>query len=297
MEPTIFSFPSGFFVKKREKDAKIFFMGKVIITAALVGAELTREVTPYLPLTPDEITEAARSAVEAGASVLHLHVRDAAGNPTNDAARFREVLDKVRAACPTQPILQVSTGGAVGDSFESRAEPLEANPDMASLNGGSVNFGDGVFANPLPFIEFLAARMGRKRIKPEIEIYDLSHIEMAVRLMERGDIQSPAQFQFVMGVRGGLEATEENLKLLVSRIPKGSTWTVAGIGRHEFPMAELALKMGGHVRVGLEDNIYLEKGVLAKGSHELVQKAVELALRHGRSPASSQEAREILWAG
>lgn len=266
----------------------------VILTAALVGAELTRQQTPYLPLTPVEIADAARLAVNAGASVVHLHVRDAEGKPTNASARFQEVLAAVRGACRPVPILQVSTGGAVGDSFESRAEPLEAGPDMASLNSGSVNFGDEVFANPLPFVEFLAQRMGRKGIKPEIEVYDLSHVETAVRLIERGEIQSPAQFQFVMGVKGAIEATEENLKLLISRIPEGSTWTVAGIGRHEFPMAELALKMGGHVRVGLEDNIYLEKGVLAKGSHELVEKAVELARRHGREPASPAEAREIL---
>lgn len=188
----------------------------------------------------------------------------------------------------------------MGDSFESRAQPLEAGPDMASLNSGSVNFGDGVFANPLPFVEFLAQRMGRLGIIPEIEVYDLSHVETANRLVEKGEIPRPAHFQFVLGVAGGLAATEENLKLLVSRIPrasgasKGATWTVAGIGRHQIPMAELALKMGGHIRVGLEDNIYLEKGVLAKGSHELVQKAVELARRHGREPATPAEARKIL---
>jgi 3-keto-5-aminohexanoate cleavage enzyme len=267
---------------------------RLILTAALVGAELTRKQTPYLPLKPEEIAEAARLAVAAGASVVHIHVRDDEGNPTNDARRFQDALSLIREHCRPVPILQVSTGGAVGDSFESRAEPLEAAPDMASLNSGSVNFGDAVFANPIPFIEFLAQRMGRKGIKPEIEIYDLSHVETAIRLIDQGEIQRPAQFQFVMGVRGGLEATEDNLKLLVSRIPEGSTWTVAGIGRHEFPMAELAIKMGGHVRVGLEDNIYLEKGILAKGSHELVQKAVELARRHGREPATPAEARRIL---
>lgn len=269
-------------------------MSKVILTAALVGAELTRNETPYLPLTPVEIADAARLAVGAGASVVHVHVRDENGKPTNAAERFREVLTTIRGACRPVPILQVSTGGAVGDSFESRAEPLEAMPDMASLNSGSVNFGDEVFANPLPFVEFLAQRMGRKGIKPEIEIYDLSHVETAVRLIERGEIPRPAQFQFVMGVKGAIGATVENLNLLVSRIPEGSTWTVAGIGRHEFPMAELALKLGGHVRVGLEDNIYLEKGILAKGSHELVEKAVELARRHGREPATPEEARRIL---
>lgn len=269
-------------------------MTKVILTAALVGAELTRKETPYLPLTPDEIAEAARLAVQAGAAVVHVHVRDEQGKPTNDSNQFKEVLKKIRERCRPVPIIQVSTGGAVGDSFESRAEPLEAGADMASLNAGSINFGEGVFENPIPFIEFLAALTGRMKISPEIEIYDLSHVETAVRLIEKGDIARPAHFQFVMGVHGGIAATEENLKLLVSRIPKKSTWTVAGIGRFELPMADLALKMGGHVRVGLEDNIYLEKGVLAKGSHELVEKAVELALRCGREPATPEEARKVL---
>lgn len=263
----------------------------------MVGAELTRDHTPYLPLAPGEIAEAARLAVASGAAMVHIHVRDAQGKPTNDANRFREVLTLIREQCRPVPIIQVSTGGAVGDSFEDRVQPLEADPDMASLNAGSINFGEGVFENPIPFIEYLAARMGRKKIKPEIEIYDLSHIEAAVRLIEKGDIEKPAHFQFVMGVKGGVAATEENLRLFVSRIPPDSTWAVAGIGRYEFPMAELALRTGGHLRVGLEDNLYIEKGVLAKGSHELVQKAVELARRYGRDPASPAEARRILCLG
>ncbi len=267
-------------------------MTPVIVTAALVGAELTRKETPYLPLTPDEIAEAARLCVEAGASVVHLHVRDEAGRPTNDVSRFREVLKKIRERC--HPVIQVSTGGAVADSFESRAEPLESRPDMASLNAGSVNFGEGVFENPLPFVEFLAARMERLNIKPEIEIYDLSHLETAVRLLEKGALAAPAHFQFVLGVKGGLTATEANLDLLVARLPTGSTWTAAGIGRHQLPIAEAALSRGGHLRVGLEDNIYLEKGVLAKGSHTLVRKAVELAGRCGRKIATVAEARRIL---
>lgn len=269
-------------------------MEKVIITAALVGAELTRKETPYLPLTSEEIAEAAKLAVEAGAAVVHIHVRNNQGQPTNDPVRFREVLSKIREKCRPVPILMVSTGGAVGDSFESRTGGLEAKPEMASLNAGSVNFGDEVFCNPLPFIEFLAKREKEIGIKPEIEVYDLSHIETACRLIEKGSIDRPAQFQLVMGVKGGIAATEENLKLFIARLPAGSTWTVAGIGRHEFPMAELGLKLGGHIRVGLEDNIYLEKGLLAKGSHELVAKAVELANRHGRKIASIDEAREIL---
>ncbi|MBI2083168.1 MAG: 3-keto-5-aminohexanoate cleavage protein [Deltaproteobacteria bacterium] len=269
-------------------------MEKVIITAALVGAELTREQTPYLPLTPDEIAEAARLSAEAGAAVLHIHVRDDQGRPTNSAGRFQEVLREIREKCRPCPLLMVSTGGAVGDSFQSRAEPLEAGPEIASLNAGSVNFGDEVFSNPLPFIEFLAKRELEKGIKPEIEVYDLSHIETAIQLIEKGFIKKPAQFQLVMGVKGGIAATEENLRLFVSRLPAGSSWTVAGIGRNEFPMAELAIKLGGNVRVGLEDNIYLEKGVLAKGSHELVKRVVELADRYHREVASIEEARKIL---
>ena len=165
---------------------------------------------------------------------------------------------------------------------------------MASLSVGSINFGEGVFENPLPLVESLSGRMLKLGIKPEIEIFDLSHLETAVRLIEKGEILNPPHFQFVLGVQGGIAASEENLKLLVSRIPKGATWTVAGIGRFQFPMVELALKLGGHLRVGLEDNLYLEKGVLAKGSHELVQKAVELAGRYGRDVATPTEAREIL---
>lgn len=267
-------------------------MNPVIITAALVGAELSKAKTPYLPVTPDEIAEAARLAVAAGASILHIHVRDDQGKPTNDADRFREVLGKIKKACRPAPILQVSTGGMVGDSFESRFQPLAANPDMASLNAGSVNFGAEIFENPLPFVREMATRQRDQKIKPEIEIYDLSHLETALELIRKGYILQPAHFQFVMGV--GLAATEENLKLLVGRLPPGATWTMAGIGRHQFPMAELALTMGGHVRVGLEDNIYLEKGVLAKGSHELVEKAVILARRYGRQPASITEARQLL---
>lgn len=269
-------------------------MSKVILTAALVGAELSRNETPYLPLTPEEIAEAARLSVKEGAAVVHIHVRDEEGRPTSDANRFRKVIQKIREVCDPTPILQVSTGGAVGDSFESRLEPLEAGADMASLNAGSVNFGNVVFANPLPFIEKMARHQKEKGIKPEIEIYDLSHLEAAQGLIERGLIEAPAHFQFVLGVKGGLQATEENLALLIQRLPECSTWTVAGIGRHEFPMAELALKMGGHVRVGLEDNIYLQKGVLARGTHESVEKAVDLARRCGRDVATIAEARRIL---
>ncbi len=264
----------------------------VIITAALVGAELTRKETPYLPLTPDEIAEAGERAVAAGAAVLHLHVRDRKGRPSCDPKIFREVIRKIRKR--TNAILQVSTGGSVHDSFTDRLKPLTAGAEMASLNSGSVNFWEEVFANPRPFIEKLARQIQKKGIKPEIEVYDLSHLEVALSLIEQGLVLSPGHLQFVLGIKGGLNATEENLRLLVGRLPTGASWTVAGIGRHQFPMAALALQMGGHVRVGLEDNIYLGKGVLAQGSHELVKKAVALSHQYGRQPASIVESRRLL---
>ncbi|MDO8461251.1 MAG: 3-keto-5-aminohexanoate cleavage protein [Deltaproteobacteria bacterium] len=269
----------------------------VIITAAIVGAELTRKETPYLPLTATEIGEAARLACEAGAAIIHLHVRDKKGKPTLDLKVLKQAIVEIRKRC--DPVIQVSTGGAVGDPFSKRSAVLQAEPEMASLNMGTMNFGNEIFSNPIPFIRDLAAEMKKRKIRPEIEIYDLSHVELATQMISEGLIEQPAHFQFVLGIKGGLAATVQNLELLISRIPKGdsptgSSWTVAAVGRHEFPMVEESIKRGGFVRVGLEDNIYLEKGVLAKGSHELVQKAVVLARQYGRTIASSAQARKIL---
>ncbi|MBI1909412.1 MAG: 3-keto-5-aminohexanoate cleavage protein [Deltaproteobacteria bacterium] len=267
----------------------------VIITAALVGAELSRRETPTLPLTPEEIGEAAHLACQAGAAIIHLHVRDKKGRPTLDLKVLKQAIVEICKRC--DPVIQVSTGGAVGDPFPKRIGVLESSPEMASLNMGTMNFGDDIFSNPIPFIHQLAGQMKKKKIVPEIEIYDLSQIELACSMIEGGLILKPAHFQFVLGVKGGLAATVENLKLLVSRLPAGSTWTVAAVGRHQFPMVEEAIRLGGSVRVGLEDNIYLEKGVLAKGSHELVEKAVALVRKYDRTVASSVEARKILCLG
>lgn len=264
----------------------------LIITCALVGAELDRIAQPHLPLNPHEISNSGIEALRAGASMLHLHVRDEQGQPTCRVEVFEEVIEKIRREI--NPVIQVSTGGAVGDSEEERMQVLDCNPDMASLSTGSINFGKDVFLNPVPFIEKLAQKMLEKNIKPEIEVFDVSMLEMGLKLVEKGLIKSPPHFQFVLGVPGALAATERNLKFLVEGLPPLATWSVAAIGRHQFPMMELAIQWGGHCRVGFEDNIYLEKGVLAKSNAELVTKLVKLTEKYNRPIASIEEARRIL---
>jgi len=265
-----------------------------IITAAICGAETTREMTPFLPVTAQELADEAVRCREAGASVIHLHVRRDDGTPAQDKALFQKALDAIRSRCDV--IVQTSTGGAVGMSADERAQPLECTPppEMASLNAGSLNFGDDVFLNPFPLVREFARRMREKGVAYELECYDVGHVEACLRLAQEGVIELPAPFDFVMGVRGGIDASEANLRFLIGKLPRGCTFNVAGIGRHQLPMAELSLRLGGHARCGLEDNIYLSKGVLAKGSSELVAHVAELARAAGREVATPAQAREIL---
>ena len=263
-----------------------------ILTAAICGAETTRAQTPYLPITAQELAVEAERCVAAGASVIHLHVREGDGTPTQDRALFDKAIRAIRARCDV--IVQTSTGGAVGMSAEERAQPLDCQPEMATLNAGSLNFGDDVFLNPFPMVREFASRMRDRRIVPELECYDAGHVESCVALAKEGVIELPAHFDFVLGVRGGLGASEENLRFLLTKLPAGCSFSVAGIGRHQLPMAELSLRLGGHARCGLEDNIYLSKGVLAKGSYELVGRLAEMARAAGRAVATPAQARELL---
>lgn len=269
----------------------------LVITAALVGAETTREQTPHVPISPQEIAEEAKRCREAGASIVHLHVREPDGRPSQSGALFGETIRAIRALAPDL-ICQVSTGGAVGMDVEERAQPLAlegaAKPEMATLTTGTVNFGEEVFWNPRPLVRELARRIRAAGIVPEIECFDAGMIDEAIALQREGLLDLPAHFDFVLGVPGALAAREAALDFLRSQLPEGSTWTVAGVGRHELPMAALAIERGGHVRVGLEDNIFVSKGVLAKGSFELVEKVVELAAARGRPIATPQQARELL---
>ena len=263
-----------------------------IITAAICGAETTREMTPYLPITADELGEEAARCRAAGASVVHLHVRRDDGSPTQDKELFARAIAAIRKRCDI--IVQTSTGGAVGMSADERAQPLECGPEMASLNAGSLNFGDDVFLNPFPLVREFARRMREKKIVPELECYDAGHVDSCLWLQSQGVIDGPGHFDFVLGVRGGMAATEENLRFLISKLPAGATFNVAGIGRHQLGMAELSLRLGGHARCGLEDNIYLSKGVLAKGSYELVAQVAALAREAGRTVATPAQARQVL---
>lgn len=263
-----------------------------ILTCAITGAETKKEHNPNLPVSPREQALAAKACAEAGASVIHLHVRDEAGNPSQDIARFEEVARLIHAECDV--ILQFSTGGAVGESTARRLAPLSLRPEMASLNVGSINFGDEVFVNLPKDVALLAEEMKRLAIKPEIEVYDIGMLEYGASLVSKGLIPAPAHFQFVMGTKFGISASRENLEFMRRKIPAGSTFAVAGIGRFQMEMVKPALELGGHVRCGFEDNIYLSKGVLAESNAALVEKVVGLAKEMGKRPASPAEARKLL---
>jgi 3-keto-5-aminohexanoate cleavage enzyme len=268
----------------------------MVITAAMVGAEVTRAQTPYLPLTAAEIAEDAVRCREAGAAMVHLHVRAGDGKPSQDPELFRAAIRAIRARCDV--LVQVSTGGAVGMSAAERCGPLELTgadrPDMATLTTGTVNFGDEVFLNPRPLIREIASRIRERGLRPEIECFDAGMVDEARALAKEGLLSLPAHFDFVLGVGGALAASVEALDFLRAYLPPGSTWTCAAMGRHQLPFVELAARRGGHARVGLEDNLYLSKGVLARGNFELVAEAARQARACGRTPATPQEARALL---
>ena len=269
-------------------------MDKLIITAAICGAEVTKEHNPAVPYTVEEIVREAKSAVDAGAAIVHLHVREDDGTPTQSKARFKENIDAILKACP-EVILIPSTGGAVGMSPEERLQPTELPIEMATLDCGTLNFGDEVFENTLPMMRAFGKRMIERNIKPEYECFEMGHVEAVLDMVRKQQSPgAPLHFNFVLGVPGAAKATINNLVWMVNAIPQGSTWCATGVGRHEFPLAAHAIAMGGHVRVGFEDNLYLERGVLAKSNGELVAKVVRLAKELGREVANFAEAREIL---
>lgn len=271
----------------------------LIITCAITGAETLKEKQPNLPVTPREQAEAAREALEAGASIIHLHVREDDGKPTQRVERFEESIRAIRAAAPGA-IIQISTGGAIGESIENRAKPLALKPEMASLNLGTMNFGDEVFFNHPKDIVGLASRMRTLNVMPELEVYEAGMLESAFRLAKLGVLREPLHFQFVLGVPGGMSGEPRNLVHLVSALEsrKGETeslhWGVAGVGRYQLPLAVQAMVMGGHVRVGFEDNIFYNKGELAKSNAQLVSRIARIARELGREVATPAMAREML---
>ncbi len=269
-------------------------MEKLIITAAICGAEVLKEHNPAVPYTVEECVREAKSAYNAGASLIHLHVREDDGTPTQSKDRFKVIIDAIKKECP-DVIIQPSTGGAVGMTNDERLQPTELLPEMATLDCGTLNFGgDDIFENTENTIKYFGQRMIERGIKPELEVFDKSMIDMALRLHRKGYIQAPMHFDFVMGVNGGISGELRDFVFLRGSIPADATYTVAGIGRYEFPLATAAIIDGGHVRVGFEDNVYLSKGVLARSNGELVEKVVRIAREFGRDIATPAEARQIL---
>ena len=269
-------------------------MEKLIITAAICGAEVMKEHNEFVPYTVDEIANEAYEAYKAGASIIHLHVREDDGTPTQNVERFQEVMNEIQKRC-TDVIIQPSTGGAVGMSNDERLQPTLLKPEMCTLDCGSVNFGGSeVFINSEDDVKYFAEKIYEKGILPELECFGKSHIDQVLRLYKKGYIKDHLHFSFVLGVNGGQTGEDRDFHFLRESLPENATFSVAGIGRYEFSLAELAIIYGGHVRVGLEDNIYIEKGVLAKGNKELVEKVVKMAKKHNREIASPAEARRIL---
>lgn len=264
----------------------------LIITAALNGAEVTREQCPNLPISPEEIAAEARRARNAGAAVVHVHGRTADGSPTQDRETYRRILDAVRGQ--TDVLVQFSTGGAVGMAAEHRIEPLDLNPDIATLTLGTVNFGRDVFMNPLPMVLDFLKRFNRLGIPAELEIFDTGMLGTARYLVAEDLIRVPYYYDFVLGVPGGMEASSRNLLHLRDSLPTDRPWSAAGIGRRQLPLATLAIIEAGHVRVGFEDNIYYRKGQLAKSNAQLVERVVRLANELGRPVAGPAEASSLL---
>ncbi len=269
-------------------------MDKLIISVATTGSRTTRAQTPHVPITEEEIAEQAVACWREGAAIVHIHVRDEAGEVSADPARFGRVAELIRArGCDI--ILNMTTGGGRNlITDEDRIRPVRLRPEIASFDAGSVNFGDGVFINSPQFLENLARDMLEHGVKPEIECFDTGMIENAKRLIDRGLIQPPFWFQFVLGVRGGAPATLDHLAFMVKQLPPGSHWSACGIGRHQLPLGVTAMLLGGHARTGLEDNIYYSYRVLAEGNAPLVARLVRIARELGREVASPAEARELL---
>jgi len=272
-------------------------MDKLIITVAGVGAETTKQAQPNLPVTAVEIGVDAARCAEAGASMYHLHVRDAGGNPTQSKAVFAAAIEEIRKR--TDIIIQTSTGGAMGMTADQRLQPLELNPEMASLTTGTANFGDEVFFNDTALMTEFYERMQARGVRPEFEIFEHGQIDNALRLVKKLGPAGPLMhWDFVLGVPGSMSGEPRNLLFLVDSVPKdGCTWTCTGIGRWHMPVTMTALALGGNVRLGFEDNVFYHKGVLAKENAELVGRVARISREWGRETATPNEARQILKLG
>lgn len=266
---------------------------KVMITVAVTGAETTRAQQPNLPVSPQEIAQSAFESFKAGASIVHLHVRKPDGTPTQDPEVFKEAITLIRKKCDM--LIEVTTGGAIGMSDDERIAPVRLKPDMASLDCGSVNFGDEILPNSFPSLRRFASLMNEYGVKPTVECFDYGHINNAKILIKEGLISPPYYFTFVTGVPGGIPGTVKNLMFMKDELPENSVWSSIGIGgKASLPMGLAALLSGGHVRTGFEDNIFFRKGELAESNAQLVKRIAEFAKELGHEIATPAEARQIL---
>ena len=269
---------------------------KIIITVAVTGSRPTKEMNPAVPYTPKEIVDAAVECHKAGAAIVHIHVRNPkTGQPDFKVGLFKEVLEGIRQRCNMMVNLTTSglfLGGP--NVISQRLQPVYLKPDMCSLDLGSINFRDRVFINPPEWAEAAAKCMRDNGVKPELEVFDVGHIYQAGNLIQKGLIDDPPHFQLCMGIKWGIEASPENLLFMKSKLPPDALWSVLGVGKAQLPMITMAMLLGGNVRVGFEDNIYLKQGVLASSNAQMVEMAVDLAERLGRQVATPTEARRIL---
>jgi len=267
-------------------------MSAAVLTAALTGPIATKADNAALPTTPEEIAAEARAAWEAGASVVHIHLRDADGRPTGDLQIARRVVELIQEACPA--LIQLSTGVGLGVPFDDRERLVETRPAMATLNVCSMTFGESEFHNPPDRVRRLAARMRELGVKPELELYDLGHVEMALALHAEGVLEEPLQFSLVLGVRGGMPADVDSITHMVRRLPADAVWQVIGVGRSNLAMTAIGLAMGGNARTGMEDTLMVRRGEPAQGNRQLVERLAQVAQALDRPCADVAETRRML---
>ena len=268
---------------------------KVILTVATTGAWPSKQDTPHIPLQPKEIADDVYACWQAGASIAHIHVRDDDDKSSMDFDKFTETVELIRAT-DCDIVLNLTTSGQLGLEDEDRMKHIIAlKPELASYDCGSMNWAHStVFENSPRFLEKLGMAMQENNIKPEIEIFDAGMVYNALYYLKKGVLKAPLHFQFVLGAPGGMTATVENLMFLKTLIPADSTWGALGIGRGHLPIMYTTLALGGHVRVGMEDNIYYSKGVLAKSNAEFIERTKRIAVEIDKEIATPDEARAIL---
>lgn len=269
-------------------------MAKTIITVATTGAWPTKKDNPNIPLTPEEIADDVYECWKSGAAIAHLHMRDDEGKGTMERERFERTVALIREKCDI--IINCTTSGDLNATDETRQAHLRSiRPEMASYDCGTMNWMHStLFVNHPKFLEELGLTMQEYNVKPEIEVFDASFIYNAIYYVKKGVLKAPVHYQFVLGAAGGTAATVENLVYLKSLLPEGSTWSAFGIGRGHMPVLYTTIALGGHIRVGMEDNVYYSKGRLASSNAEFVERAARLIREFGNEVATPADAREIL---